>query len=88
MKKEEQFDKIVLDTTWAVWDTPEQYVVRISKDGKEWSQAIASGKGNKGITTITFPQQSARHIKIEQTGANPLYHWSIYEFDVFVKNKN
>jgi hypothetical protein len=88
MKKEEQFDKIVLDTTWAVWDTPEQYVVRISKDGKEWSQPIASGKGNKGITTITFPQQSARHIKIEQTGANPLYHWSIYEFDVFVKNKN
>jgi len=88
MKKEEQFDKIVLDTTWAVWDTPEQYVVRVSKDGKEWSQPIASGKGNKGITTITFPLQSARHIKIEQTGANPLYHWSIYEFDVFVKNKN
>jgi len=88
MKKEEQFDKIVLDTTWAVWDTPEQYVVRISKDGKEWSQPIASGKGNKGITTIAFPQQSARHIKVEQTGANPLYHWSIYEFDVFVKNKN
>jgi len=88
MKKEEQFDKIVLDTTWAVWDTPEQYVVRISRDGKEWSQPIASGKGNKGITTITFPQQSARHIKVEQTGANPLYHWSIYEFDVFVKNKN
>ena len=87
MKKEEQFDKIVLDTTWAVWDTPEQYVVRISKDGKEWSQPIATGKGNKGITTITFPQQSARHIKVEQTGANPLYHWSIYEFDVFVKNK-
>jgi len=88
MKKEEQFDKIVLDTTWAVWDTPEQYVVRISRDGKEWSQPIASGKGNKGITTISFPQQSARHIKVEQTGANPLYHWSIYEFDVFVKNKN
>ena len=87
MKKEEQFDKIVLDTTWAVWDTPQQYVVRISKDGKEWSQPIATGKGNKGITTITFPQQSARHIKVEQTGANPLYHWSIYEFDVFVKNK-
>ena len=87
MKKEEQFDKIVLDTTWAVWDTPEQYVVRISKDGKEWSQPIVTGKGNKGITTITFPQQSARHIKVEQTGANPLYHWSIYEFDVFVKNK-
>ena len=87
MKKEEQFDKIVLDTTWAVWDTPQQYVVRISKDGKEWSQPIVTGKGNKGITTITFPQQSARHIKVEQTGANPLYHWSIYEFDVFVKNK-
>lgn len=87
MKKEEQFDKIVLDTTWAVWDTPQQYVVRISKDGKEWSQPIATGKGNKGITTITFPQKSARHVKVEQTGANPLYHWSIYEFDVFVKNK-
>jgi hypothetical protein len=87
MKKEEHFDKIVLDTTWAVWDAPEQYVVRISNDGKDWSQPIAVGKGSKGLTTITFPQQTARHIRIEQTGTNSLYHWSIYEFDVFVKTK-
>ena len=87
MKKEEHFDKIVLDTTWAVWDAPEQYVVRISNDGKDWSQPIAVGKGSKGLTTITFPQQTARHIRIEQTGNNSLYHWSIYEFDVFVKTK-
>jgi hypothetical protein len=87
MKKEEHFDKIVLDTTWAVWDAPEQYVVRISNDGKDWSQPIAVGKGSKGLTTITFPQQTARHIRIEQIGTNSLYHWSIYEFDVFVKTK-
>jgi hypothetical protein len=83
MKQEQTFDKIVLDTTWALWDFPVKYVVSVSKDGTTWSDPIAAGSGQLGITTITFPTQTARFIRITQTGTSDKYHWSIYELDVF-----
>ena len=83
MKRRQSFDKIVLDNTWALYDSPTEYEVAVSNDGEEWSTPIAVGRGNLGITTITFPRQSARWIRITQTGANPTYHWSIYELNVY-----
>ena len=82
MQQAQTFDKIVLDNTWALWDSPAAYSVTVSNDGTQWSEPIATGKGNLGITTITFPKQSARYIKITQTGSSDKYHWSIYELDV------
>jgi hypothetical protein len=82
MKKRQEFDKIVLDNTWALYDSPQSYEVTVSDDGLTWSAPIATGKGHLGITTIAFPQQRARWIRITQTGSNPTYHWSIYEMDV------
>jgi hypothetical protein len=83
MKMAQTFDKIVLDTTWALWDSPDKYAVTVSDDGTHWSKPIATGAGQMGITTITFPKKTARYIRITQTGQNAKYHWSIYEFDVF-----
>jgi hypothetical protein len=83
MKKREKFSKIILDNTWALWDSPAEYSVSISDDGQHWSRPVAAGKGELGITTIQFPQQKARYIRITQTGTNPLYHWSIYEIEVY-----
>ncbi len=83
MKREQTFEKIVLDNTWALWDSPDQYTVSVSKDGNNWGKPIATGAGQLGITTITFPEQKARYIRVTQTGMNALYHWSIYEFDVY-----
>ncbi len=83
MIQEQTFDKIVLDTTWALWDSPNQYSVSVSKDGKVWSDPVATGSGQLGITTITFPVQTARYIRITQTGASEKYHWSIFELDVY-----
>jgi hypothetical protein len=82
MKKTQTFDKITLDTTWALWDTPEKYEIRVSQDGVNWSEVIASGKGDLGITTISFPTQTSRFIRITQAGSNHKYHWSVYELDV------
>jgi alpha-L-rhamnosidase len=82
MQQAQTFDKIVLDNTWALWDSPDKYAVAVSADGIHWGPPIATGSGQLGITTITFPTQTARHIRITQTGQNPKYHWSIYEFDV------
>ncbi len=83
MQQVQTFDKIVLDNTWAQWDSPDKYSVSVSQDGEKWSDPVATGSGNPGITTITFPAQQARYIRITQTGVKALYNWSIYEVDVF-----
>jgi hypothetical protein len=83
MQRDERFSKLVLDNTWALWDSPDTYSVSVSKDGTSWSDPIATGRGQLGITTISFPTQTARHIRLTQTGTSLKYHWSIYELDVY-----
>jgi hypothetical protein len=83
MKQRQTFSKIVLDNTWALWDSPDRYSVSVSNDGEHWGTPIATGAGQLGITTITFPAKTARYIRITQNGTNAKYQWSIYEFDVF-----
>jgi hypothetical protein len=86
MKKMQTFDKIELDNTWALWDSPKKYSVVVSNDGKKWSKPIAEGTGPLGITHIVFPRQTARFIKIIQNGIDEKYNWSIFEMDVLRKN--
>ena len=86
MKKTETFDRIELDNTWAQWDSPARFAVTVSNDGVEWNSPIATGPGKPGITSISFPLQTARYIRITQVATDATYHWSIYEMDVFMKN--
>lgn len=83
MKSEQTFDRIVLEFTWALWDTPAGYSVSVSKDGTTWSDPVATGKGELGITTISFPMQTARYVRITQTSTSELYNWSIFELDIY-----
>jgi len=87
MRQPQTFDGVVLDNTWALWDTPAKYALSVSNDGTTWGTPIATGSGTLGITRIGFPTQTARYIRVTQTGTDPKYHWSINEFDVCVKNK-
>lgn len=82
MKRRQSFDRIVLDNTWALWDSPEKYSVQVSNDGINWGFPIAQGRGDLGITTIDFPIQNARWIRVSQTSQSRKYNWSIYELDV------
>jgi hypothetical protein len=86
MRRQETFHKLVLDTTWALWDSPNAYAVTVSRDGVKWGKPIATGQGQMGITTIVFRAQHARFIRITQTGSDPTYNWSIYEADVYRKH--
>jgi hypothetical protein len=86
MQQEQIFNKIVLDNTWAQWDFPRGYAVAVSNDGKTWSEPVATGAGQPGITTIIFAEQHSRYIRITQTGTDPTYHWSVYELDVYGGN--
>ena len=43
---------------------------------------MATGVGSPSITTISFAPQSARYIRITQTGSSSGNYWSIDEFNV------
>jgi hypothetical protein len=83
MQREQRFRRVVLDNTWALWDSPVGYTLTVSQDGTNWSAPIATGSGKLGITTIDVPEQQARYLRVTQTGTSSLYHWSIYELDVY-----
>ncbi|HXI72657.1 MAG TPA: carbohydrate-binding protein [Verrucomicrobiae bacterium] len=77
------FNKIVLNYVNSANDYPRGYQVYVSNDGVTWGGSIATGTGSSSITTITFVPQSARYIRILQTGSAPGTFWSIDEFNVF-----
>lgn len=80
MKKVQTFNKIILDQGSSSGDYPRGYEVYLSNDGKNWGDAVVSGKGTSNITTISFTEaQHAQYIKIVQTGSDGLY-WSIHDF--------
>jgi fibronectin type 3 domain-containing protein len=76
------FYKLVLDATASPNDYPRGYQVQISNDGVNWSSSIATGVGNSAITTITFPSQTARYVRVTQTGSAGNF-WSIHEFNIY-----
>jgi len=79
------FKQLTIDAGTSVNDYPRGYQVFVSNDGASWGSAVASGAGStaSSVTTVTFSQQTARFIKVVQTGtANP-YWWSVYEFNVY-----
>ncbi|MBV8886477.1 MAG: discoidin domain-containing protein, partial [Chroococcidiopsidaceae cyanobacterium CP_BM_RX_35] len=79
----QSFSKLVLDASNSLNDYPRGYSVYVSNDGANWGNPIASGSGSSAVTTITFPTQSARYIKIAQTGSDSYWWWSIHELTVY-----
>lgn len=78
------FKEIRLDNSgWKQGNYPRGYEVYVSNDGTNWGTAVASGTVNTtpagGILTITFPTQTARYVKVVQTGSSTSW-WSIEEF--------
>ncbi len=78
----QSFNRIILDSEDSPNDSPIQYQVFVSDDGSNWGNAIASGDGANGTTTITFGTVEARHIRLLQLGSSDTYWWSIHELNV------
>lgn len=76
-------DSILIDSEASPQDSPREYSVFTSLDGSDWGGPIASGIGSGGTSNINFSAQYARYIKIEQTGADPFFWWSIHEVNIF-----
>jgi len=83
MRKEQEFDKLVLNYAKSPNDSPKSYEVYVSNDVEAWGQPIASGTGTPTSTIINFDLQKGRYIRILQTGTGPSGYWSIHELRVY-----
>lgn len=77
------FNRIVLDSSNSPNDYPRSYSVFVSSDGQSWGTPAISGIGDRPIVTIELADQTARYIKITQTGSSQNYWWSIHELTIF-----
>jgi hypothetical protein len=64
-------------------DYPRGFEVYLSADGVNWGSSVAGGTGMTNLTVIPFDSQSARYIRIKQTGSTGGAWWSIAEFKVY-----
>ncbi|HWX22600.1 MAG TPA: carbohydrate-binding protein [Candidatus Binatia bacterium] len=74
--------ELSLDAGSSSSDYPRGYQVNVSKDGSNWGTPVATGAGTSALTLITFPPQTARYIRVTQTGSVSGLWWSIHEFNV------
>jgi len=78
----QSFNRIVMDSTGSNNDYARSYEIYVSSDGVNWGSAIASGTGTGPVVTADFAAQTARFIKVVQTGTVSNW-WSIREFNVY-----
>jgi len=76
------FDQLTMDSGGSTGDYARGYQILTSNDGNTWSAPIATGTPTTALVTATFPPQTARFIRVVQTGSNSLW-WSIAEFNVY-----
>ena len=73
----------MLDSSISNEDYPRGFAVFVSSNGSDWGAAILSGNGDRALTTLELGDQSARHIKITQTGSSSNRWWSIHDLKIF-----
>ncbi|MBA4493000.1 discoidin domain-containing protein [Paenactinomyces guangxiensis] len=85
MKTVKTFDRIIMDSAGSSNDYARGYEVYVSNNGASWGNPVASGTGRGAKIQVDFPEQTARYIKVVQTG-NASYWWSVVEFNTIKIN--
>ena len=80
--KVELVSGITLDAGASAGDFPRAFKVELSEDGTTWSRTLAEGKGERGVTNITFAPVKAKALRITQTDSAKGTFWSIHELQV------
>jgi uncharacterized repeat protein (TIGR02543 family) len=83
MGSAQTFSRIVMDATGSAGDYPRGYQVYVSNDGSNWGSPVATGTGS-AVTTVNFASQTARYIRVTQTGSVAGIWWSIHEFNAYL----
>lgn len=89
-------NKIILDSSPAPYDNPDNFKLEISSDNIVWQPVKANFSGEvvwmgkyllrntQGLLPLSFDSVNGRYIKITLTGEKQNYYWSIYEIKVYV----
>jgi acyl-homoserine lactone acylase PvdQ len=59
------------------------YHLDVSTDGRTWRQVYATGTGDGGVDSDTFPATTARYVRMVGTARGTSYGYSLYEFGVY-----
>jgi endo-1,3(4)-beta-glucanase len=82
----QSFNQVVMESGRNHYDYARGYEVYVSNDGENWGSPVASGEG-KGTTVVAvFPLQTARFMKIVQTGEDS-HWWAISELRLLTADK-
>ncbi len=82
MGQTEAINKIVIDSGSGSNDYARSADVFVSTDGTDWTK-VSSITGSSPVQEVTFQAQTARYIKVVNTGTEG-YWWSVAEFDAFI----
>ncbi len=70
-----------LDNDRSPEDYPRGYVVKVSQDGHNW-EIVAQKATNDRPLVVSFAPRPVRYLRIEQTGSDQFYWWSIHGVQV------
>jgi beta-glucosidase len=82
MQSAQTFNQITMDSGGNVNDFARGYQVFVSNDGVNFGAAVATGTGTTALITVPFTAQTARFVRVVQTGAATSW-WSIVEFNAY-----
>ena len=77
----ENVNQVFLNSVRSPNDGPAGYNLAVSTNGRNFN-VVATGNNGGELTVIDFPTQSARFIRITQTGSKSGTWWSIHEISV------
>jgi F5/8 type C domain len=82
MKTAQVFNRLALDSGASAGDYPRGFDIVVSNDGTHFGAPVASGTGTSQATTLSFPYQTARYVRvvISKSASN---WFSIHEINVF-----
>lgn len=79
--RNENFNRVLIDAGAYTTDYPRGYQIQVSTNGTTWSTA-ASGTGSGAAVLVDFAPQTARYLKVVQTGTASNW-WTITELNVY-----
>ncbi len=89
------FDGIVMHLDSHPRDYPRGYRVEVSDDARDWRAVAEDGdvyltvpQAVERRVEIDVPMTRARHLRIVQTGQDPVYWWSIHELEVLLRGRS
>jgi beta-glucosidase len=75
------FSKVVMDSGGSTSDYARGYRIDVSTDGSAWRN-VGTGTGSAAVVTATIGSQTARYLRITQTGSATSW-WSIAELNLY-----